>query len=44
MFQSQFEDVIVASNGALPMHVDGETPRLMGEKEVNQGEDGDIVF
>jgi hypothetical protein len=31
MFQSQFEDVIRASNGELPMHVEGEIPRLMGD-------------
>ena len=43
MFQSSFEDVVRGSNGELPMHVDGEIPRLMGEKEENQ-RDGEIVF
>jgi hypothetical protein len=43
MFQSQFEDVVSASNGVLPMHVDGEIPRLMFEKEENH-RDGEIVF
>jgi ribulose-5-phosphate 4-epimerase/fuculose-1-phosphate aldolase len=28
MFQSAFEDVVRASNGELPLHVEGETPRI----------------
>lgn len=44
MFQSSFEDVVEASNGVLPTHVDGEIPRLMGEKEENQMDIKAIVF